>query len=84
MADPPQEQQRRFDAIKQVNPYGQPYWSARDLMPLLGYDQWRRFEDSIERAKAACANVGETVEDHFAGAGKMVPLGAGAQRESAE
>jgi hypothetical protein len=26
-----------FDSIKQINPYGVEYWSARDLMPLLGY-----------------------------------------------
>jgi len=28
-----------FESIKQVNPYGAEYWSARDLAPLLGYDK---------------------------------------------
>ncbi len=28
-----------FDSIKQTNPYGQEYWSARDLAPLLGYNK---------------------------------------------
>lgn len=28
-----------FDSIKQTNPYGQEYWSARELAPLLGYVQ---------------------------------------------
>jgi DNA-damage-inducible protein D len=30
-------QQPDFDSIKQENVYGIEYWSARDLMPLLGY-----------------------------------------------
>lgn len=31
-----------FDSIKQINPYGAEYWSARDLMPLLGYARRER------------------------------------------
>ncbi len=72
----------RFDSIRQTSPYGAEYWSARDLYPLLGYDTWRRFETAIERAKIACANMGEEVADHFAGAVKMVQIGSGAQREA--
>lgn len=71
-----------FDSIRQVIwPDGVEFWSARDLMPLLGYAQWRQFADAIERAKAAATNSGATAEDHFADARKMVPLGSGAQRE---
>jgi DNA-damage-inducible protein D len=71
----------RFDSIRQISPYGAEYWSARDLYPLLGYDTWRRFETAIERAKIACANMGQEVADHFAGAVKMLQIGSGAQRE---
>ena len=39
-----------FDAIKQVNSQGVEFWSARDLMPMLGYDRWENFDASIERA----------------------------------
>lgn len=56
-------------------------WSARDLMPLLGYDKWERFEGVIQRAISACEQTGNVVEDHFPGAGKMVSLGSGAGRE---
>jgi len=45
-----------FDAIKRMDESGE-YWLARDLMLLLGYDQWRRFEDAIERAHAAARNA---------------------------
>jgi DNA-damage-inducible protein D len=70
-----------FDSIKQTNPYGQEYWSARDLAPLLGYNKWQRFEDAIQRAMIACEQSGNIVADHFTGAGKMVKLGSKAERE---
>jgi DNA-damage-inducible protein D len=70
-----------FEAIKQVNVYGIDYWSARDLAPLLGYAQWRRFEDAIKRAKISCETNGDIVENHFVSTGKMVQLGSGAERE---
>ena len=47
-----------FGAIRRVRPDGTEYWSARDLMPLLGYDKWERFADAIERAAYAIRNVG--------------------------
>lgn len=78
---PPDDAKARFDAIRQVSPYGAEYWSARDLYPLLGYDTWRRFETAIERAKIACANLGEEMADHFAGAVKVIQAGKGAQME---
>jgi DNA-damage-inducible protein D len=69
-----------FDSIRQVNPYGEEFWSARDLMPLLGYGSWRRFDETVERAKAACRNLGQDDADHFAGAGKMVTIGSKTER----
>jgi hypothetical protein len=40
-----------FESLKQSNEHGAEYWSARDLHSLLGYSQWRHFEQAIERAK---------------------------------
>ncbi len=59
-----------FDSIKQTNPYGMEYWSARDLMPLLGYKKWQKFEDAIARAMTACTQSGNIVDQHFTDAGK--------------
>ena len=73
-----------FDSIKQTRPGGSEFWSARDLQPLLGYDQWRRFGESVERATAACENSGHKASDHFAGAGKKIVAGKGAAREVAD
>ncbi len=69
-----------FDSIKQTNVYGMEFWSARDLAPLLGYEKWQRFEDALRRAKTACEQTGNIVQDHFTGAGKMVQVGSGAER----
>lgn len=47
-----------FDSIRNVAPDGSEWWSARDLMPLLGYTKWSRFEDAIQRARHAATNSG--------------------------
>ncbi|MBS3935771.1 MAG: DNA damage-inducible protein D [Sulfuritalea sp.] len=71
---------KSFEAIKQTNEHGAEYWSARDLQTLLGYSQWRRFEQAIERAITSCEKSENPPGYHFAGAGKMVDLGSGSQR----
>ena len=70
-----------FEKLKRFNEHGAEYWSARDLQPLLGYTQWRRFEDAIKRAITSCEQSGNDPQNHFAGAGKMVELGSGSARE---
>ena len=70
-----------FEDIKQTNEYGAEYWSARDLQNLLGYTQWRRFEDAIKRAITSCKESGNPSEYHFADVGKMIELGKGGVRE---
>lgn len=65
------EDENTFESIKHINEYGQEYWLARELQPVLEYAQWRRFEDAINRAKTACEKAGNIVADHFANVGKM-------------
>jgi len=72
---------KSFEELRRTNQHGAEYWSARELQPLLGYTQWRRFEQAIERAMTSCETSGNNPEYHFAGAGKMVGLGSGSQRE---
>jgi DNA-damage-inducible protein D len=70
-----------FEELKQVNSHGAEFWSSRDLQPLLGYSQWRRFEDAIKRAIVACEQSGNKPGHHFANAGKMIDTGKGAVRQ---
>ena len=70
-----------FESIKQINILGRYYWSARDLMPLLGYEYWQNFEKVIEKAKISAQEIGLTVQDHFSDVTKMIRTGKGAKRQ---
>ncbi len=72
-----------FEAIKQMNVLGHEYWSARDLMPLLGYGKqsWHNFVKAIKKAMISSEKAGLTVTDLFYSARKKVELGSGAERE---
>ena len=50
-------------------------WSARELCTLLGYAQWRNFEQIIDKARSACESAGMSVADHFGGVSTIVSLG---------
>lgn len=65
-----------FDAIKNTDPVnGREFWSARDLMPMLGYDKWQNFTAALDRAKLAAEVQGHNVENHFTGASKLLTRG---------
>jgi len=60
---------------------GVEFWYARDLQKLLKYNEWRNFVAVIEKAKKACKNSKQKIEDHFVDVNKMVTLGSGSERE---
>lgn len=55
-------------------------WSARELRLLLGYSKWENFEKVIRKAKDACKNAGELIENHFPDVRKMVEIGSQTER----
>jgi DNA-damage-inducible protein D len=55
-------------------------WSARELQELLGYSKWENFEKVIRKAKDACINAGESIENHFPDIRKMVEIGSKTER----
>jgi DNA-damage-inducible protein D len=70
-----------FDSIKHLSPYNVEYWEARELMPLLGYESWRYFEDAIKRAIITCETKTINIAtDHFVVSNKMIETGKGAKR----
>ena len=76
-----QEYERKiFEDIKHIDENGNEFWYARELMNVLEYKEWRKFEGVIEKAKTSCENSNNIVDDHFVGAAKMVAIGSKAER----
>lgn len=53
-----------FESIKHMLD-GIEVWYARELYPILGYTNWNKFQDVIQRAKDAIETTGAKIEDHF-------------------
>ena len=70
-----------FESIKHINEYGQEYWTARELIPLFEYNEYRFFKKVIDKAISACEASDNTVSDHFVQVHEMVTIGSGAERE---
>jgi DNA-damage-inducible protein D len=69
-----------FEAIRRTNPAGNEFWSSRDFARVLGYVNYRHFLAVIEKARTACFNSGQRIEDHFVGIDEMIEIGKGGQR----
>ena len=70
-----------FDSIKHIDEFGNEYWEARELKNILGYSQWRRFNEVIEKAMISCKQSNYEISDHFANIGKMVEIGSETYRK---
>ena len=70
-----------FDEIVHTTEDGVEFWYARELQSILGYSQWRRFLETIDRAKTSCENSGISISEHFADVGKTSPMPNGGARE---
>lgn len=69
-----------FEQIKRIDENGVEYWSARDMAKALEYSDYRNFEKVIEKAKEACSNSRQEIENHFGDVTEMVEIGSGAKR----
>ena len=76
-----QQHHATFDSIRQYDEEGNEYWLARPLAKVLDYSEYRHFLPVLERAKEACRNSDQAVEDHFEDVLEMVEIGSGAKRE---
>lgn len=69
-----------FEQIRRTNEAGVEYWSSRDFAQVLQYNDYRNFEQVIQKARAACFNSGQRLEDHFVEVTEVVEIGSGAKR----
>ena len=72
---------KNFEGIKKIDENGIEYWGARELLPLLGYENWQKAEEVIGRAARACINSGQAVDNHFNQTVKMVEIGSNTVRK---
>ena len=72
--------EKLFEDIKHMDEFGNEYWLARELMPLLEYTEWRKFKGVINKAMINCKSSNNNVLDHFVGADKMVYIGSNTKR----
>ena len=70
-----------FESIKHVDENGAEYWTSRSLWKILEYTEYRHFLPVIEKAKLACENSGQKVEDHFEDILEMIVIGKGGERQ---
>jgi DNA-damage-inducible protein D len=69
-----------LELIKHLTVEGTEYWFAREVFPILGYAEWRNFEDVMGRAGEAMRGNGIDPSHHFVETTRMVGLGSGSQR----
>ncbi len=69
--------QSPFECICRTNAAGVEFWSSRDFAHVLGYADYRNFEQVIQKARMACFNSAHPIEDHFVEITEMVEIGKG-------
>ncbi len=73
--------QSPFERIKQIDPDGNEFWSARDLLEILQYANYLKFKNVLLKAQISCENSGHDPSEHFYQAVRMIEIGHNAKRE---
>lgn len=74
-------QESPFESIKHINEYGAEYWTARELLKTLGYNEFRFFKNVIEKTIDSIKSSGNTPSDHIVHVHDVIIAGKGAERE---
>lgn len=80
MTDKPVGIQSPFEQIKKVTEENIEYWSARELMEIIEYAEYRNFLPVIKKAMKACENSGQNISEHFVQVNEMIEIGRNAKR----
>lgn len=73
--------EKMFKDIKHIDENGNEYWYARELMKVLEYKEWRKFNKVIQKAMEACNGSNYYIFDHFVLEDKMVSIGSNTSRK---
>ena len=66
-----------FDTLRHTAEDGAEWWSAREMMPFLGYARWENMLSAVERARMTARNMGYDDASIFLNATKLVEFGQG-------
>lgn len=67
-----------FEQIKHTDENGNEFWMARQFAKTLEYTDFRNFISVVEKAKEACKNSGQKIDDHLVESNEVVAAGSGA------
>ena len=73
--------EKMFEDIKHIDENGIEYWYGRELMTVLEYKEWRKFDKVIKKASEACEGSNYNSFDHFVLKDKMVSIGSNTTRK---
>lgn len=59
------QEYRTFEDIKHIDEYGNEYWYARELMPMLEYSRWENFDKVIKKSIESYKNSEVSVFEQF-------------------
>ncbi len=71
-----------FEVTKHMDDDGFEYWTARELMNLLGYTKWSNFEKTIEKAMKSCSTSNQKISDHFPEISKKIIIATGTAKQT--
>ena len=71
--------EKMFEDIKHIDESGNEYWSARELMTLLGYSKWENFHKVIKSSMIACSTSNNNEMEHFPEVRKVLKVGNNAK-----
>ena len=69
-----------FEGIRHVDDDSNEFWLARELAPVLEYQDWRNFMQVVEKARMACQQSNQPIKNNFGEVTTMVTIGSNAQR----
>lgn len=80
MSDIAPPHRQSFETIRHEEERAE-YWLARELAPVLGYQDYRNFLSVIDKARVSAGAAALDPADHFGDVTRMIDLGKGARRE---
>lgn len=89
MSDLPQEAKYRhimdrLEDMRRTSAEGSEYWFAREIQSLLGYAEWRNFQNVIEKARSSMDANGVSPSHHIVEVNRNMGLGKGGRPQEGD